>query len=962
MTYSSDDIIRNSPQWKGARIQRMKVKKSKIKEESELENAHEKEMLRTIKQVFLAKFGLPEDDPGVQDLLSSIKGLGNDAIKKMYREYTGVEEPVTEEKWEKVMIEIKDENLRRRGVATSGTSELLMERIEIINKAIDKIPKLRTLLLTSTNCPISDEQVTRLDECIRVLAKLTKIDSEKLVWDNDYDTCLVVGDTQMGKTSTFLLLCILTMEMSRLMDDPLDLAIIISSRNTEHRTQLINASEEITRWTGPSMFRVISDGYHDLKLREISHYVHSMNRCWNRKEIPVLIVKKNTSVLGALTSLLESPDLKGKKALLIQDECDEAAVIQREGGKSKAMAHGIHGAISKIRELIPGPYVGFTATEGAVMMMSTESKLFPKRILILSPGVKYRGAEYFILQTPKSMNRDAIGIQQPIIKSTARKWLNRKNRPYCIKQYVADYIVATTAKRTLHGENIVSKGLINASHLQEIHQLLERIIHLELRDIRIALTNLYTNGTWSDKEEIKVLFENAIESQKKRFAHFDIEESIDYYSEDFIESCIETARITSPYILNEKTEEPWNEDCSNVIVIAGQLAGRAQVYRGLTGFFIPLDPVVNKADTTFQAYGRITRYADEEIDLPFMFQVMLPSYRSKIQKMAQNKVMSRTQGNIFDLANVDMRVNFYDYMLPINCRLTGLSRSGKATSANLAELATTRPIHDRVKIRKYKSEVRMETKNSDDGLYQILQLLRRKNYGGTKIAPLNRGIVFYDCEHEVLSEIAKLCSDPHATTYLEMTRELHSEKKQILNICFTLSGKSNHPEDSYNERITELVKELDWPYDNAFYRRRSVLEEENTQYPLIDAEGCIKVKELRSSYLGYGENKDLGHDLNLDCGSENKLGTREEGESSLFTFGRYALTLGHASNKDSELIKGDKPILICGVIPDSLALAQHAWRNNEVEQNASNIRKGIGNDLSMTSERWTGYRLVEGGQ
>ena len=63
----------------------------------------------------------------------------------------------------------------------------------------------------------------------------------------------------------------------------------------------------------------------------------------------------------------------------------------------------------------------------------------------------------------------------------------------------------------------------------------------------------------------------------------------------------------------------------------------------------------------------------------------------------------------------------------------------------------------------------------------------------------------------------------------------------------------------------------------------------------------------------------------------------------------------------SEVIAGEKPVLICGVIPDRLALAQHAWRNNEVEQNASNIRKGIMNDSNLSRKRWTGHRLVEEG-
>ena len=44
-------------------------------------------MLNTIKEVFLVN-GFTEDDPDVQNLLSGINGLGSDAIKKMYREFT----------------------------------------------------------------------------------------------------------------------------------------------------------------------------------------------------------------------------------------------------------------------------------------------------------------------------------------------------------------------------------------------------------------------------------------------------------------------------------------------------------------------------------------------------------------------------------------------------------------------------------------------------------------------------------------------------------------------------------------------------------------------------------------------------------------------------------------------------------------------------------------------------------
>ena len=71
--------------------------------------------------------------------------------------------------------------------------------------------------------------------------------------------------------------------------------------------------------------------------------------------------------------------------------------------------------------------------------------------------------------------------------------------------------------------------------------------------------------------------------------------------------------------------------------------------------------------------------------------------------------------------------------------------------------------------------------------------------------------------------------------------------------------------------------------------------------------------------------------------SGGRTGGRLEGDPSLFTFGIYKLTIDGASKHDARVVE-ESTALMCGVVPDELAIAQRSVVNEEVVQNQRDAR------------------------
>ena len=307
--------------------------------------------------------------------------------------------------------------------------------------------------------------------------------------------------------------------------------------------------------------------------------------------------------------------MQGKKGLLLQDEADEACSRSKRWENPKVSRRRSSWKGFGDKGQTCGPYVGFTATENAIMMMPTGSSRL-KRIVMLTPGAAYRGPDYWLLQTPSEMNRPVTDIQQPVTADDANLW--QANPPDSIGQFVMDYVVATSAKRLLHGNDIISKALMNISMRKDIHSAVSHSIIQILHRISDAVNHYASEQEWI--EHIARWWREANKSQVKRFEHFGI--NCDYRQdpelfEEFLALCMETSQITRPFVLNEATDTDWDDEMNDVIVCAGAKAGRAIVFKGLTGIYMPLDPVVNAEDTNLQRL-RQCGYRSPITDLPFM--------------------------------------------------------------------------------------------------------------------------------------------------------------------------------------------------------------------------------------------------------------------------------------------------------------------------------------------------------
>lgn len=872
----------------------------------------------------------------------SLDDKSDEEIESIYDHFSQriIENDIDDDQRLQLGQEVRDESLRRHGLAIAGTSQQMLQRISYINLGIDKLG-IRDELLQSAGCPVPAEQPKRLDEAIRLLAKVTILnEDQELIWDEIYDAALAIGDMQMGKTATFLLLAILALEMSSLILPKLDIVVIVSGRPKEPRTQTIDAARVLSQWDGNTQFEVVSGRYSDLSKSTISSHLIGIERCWREGRTPVLIVKKDSNVLNCLIQLLDLPPMQGKKGLLLQDEADEASVVQKAGKTLVEYDEGVHGKVSEIRVRLSGPYVGFTATENAIMMMPTGSSLFAKRIVMLTPGAAYKGPDYWLLQTPSCMNRDVWDIQQPVTADDVHTW--RTDFPDSIGQFVMDHVIASATKRFVHGEGVISKALMNISMRKDVHGVVSESVRRILRRISLSIEHFSTSGEWPDADVAR-WWRKAVISQRTRLKHFDMDHNLwrdESSVNGLITLCLEVSQVTEPYILNEATDSDWDESMNNVIIIAGAKAGRAVVFKGLTGIFIPLDPAVNAEDTNLQRL-RQCGYRCPIKDLPFMWQAMLPAYRSDMSKMVQTRMLQRTLLREYDMSNADMTVNPVDRILPSRCALTGASRSGRAITGNHGGTATTRPVRDRVRVTCDGNDVTMITNHSDDDLIELLSLLINHS-DRVQIAQLERGLVFMNVNPQMLGEIAKLCADPDAIAYLTLQMDLHRENSNELNICFRLRkpNPAGMPPlaDQFSGQVVSILRELGWPYETAFCNRRAIKLDENGN-PLVDEQGCIKVTQLVGSYLGYGDNSDEGHDLALDgMASGGRTGGRLEGDPSLFTFGIYKLTIDGASKHDARVVEGNLPLLMCGVVPDELAIAQRSVVNEEVVQNQRDAR------------------------
>jgi hypothetical protein len=112
-----------------------------------------------------------------------------------------------------------------------------------------------------------------------------------------------------------------------------------------------------------------------------------------------MVVMKNHSHLAALEQLLQTANLDGLTALVLDDEADQAGLDTRPGTGNPSTTYR---RIRDVRAQLPRhTYLQYTATPQAPLLISLTDMLSPEFAAVLEPGERYTGGRTFFVERPQ---------------------------------------------------------------------------------------------------------------------------------------------------------------------------------------------------------------------------------------------------------------------------------------------------------------------------------------------------------------------------------------------------------------------------------------------------------------------------------------------------------------------------------------------------------------------------------
>lgn len=172
------------------------------------------------------------------------------------------------------------------------------------------------------------------------------------------------------------------------------------------------------------------------------------------EDIPVILATlKRPDRLGQINDILERSDLSNVKAMIIDDEGDQASLNCVKEKDSEASA--TYAQIRRMKDALGDPlYYSVTATPQANIFLNELSVLRPSSIKLLYPAEGYCGAELFHINE----NR----IISPIEEDTS-EYLELGTSPDSLKESVAEFMLASVL--------YLRKGVRRSDMIVHIHQL-----------------------------------------------------------------------------------------------------------------------------------------------------------------------------------------------------------------------------------------------------------------------------------------------------------------------------------------------------------------------------------------------------------------------------------------------------------------------------------------------------------
>lgn len=302
----------------------------------------------------------------------------------------------------------------------------------------------------------------------------------------------------------------------------------------------------------------------------------------------VLVIKKNSSILGNLIKWIKSNNLNLETLplLLIDDEADQASINTRKEDSDVTAIN------RKIRELLAlfkkNSYIGYTATPFANIFIDPENRddmlgdeLFPRDFIIsLDPPSNYVGSKRIFAEDADLDIVREISDYGDLLPLRHKIDNDPPELPSSLRLAIRVFILSRAA-RLLRGQNTHNSMLVNVSRFTGVQSRVASLIYEYLLEIRNAIWNNYALSFEAAVENTQML--SIFRTWEDEFS--DTEFAWSEYQNKLKDA---VSPITVIEVNSSRNSEPLDYSMEkfpngrNVIAIGGLSLSRGLTLEGLT--------------------------------------------------------------------------------------------------------------------------------------------------------------------------------------------------------------------------------------------------------------------------------------------------------------------------------------------------------------------------------------------
>ncbi len=448
--------------------------------------------------------------------------------------------------------------------------------------------------IDSTN-NINDVGNRIIDETYRILEMCGNPNEE-----TNFDTGLVIGYVQSGKTLSFTALSALAN------DNQYQIIIIIAGTSTPLSEQSYERMKKDLRvesrfdrkWT-----IIKNAGTHEdrdtieMKLEQWADPTFPNEDC----STLLLTVMKNGNRLRNLTSILKGISLSGVPTLIIDDESDQASLNTRarENARSgsdvnEGEVSTIYRRINELRSIFPHhTFLQYTATPQANLFVNIMERISPNFIKLLTPGNGYTGGNVFFIQNPNLIRR-IPNIEIPTNHNPIHE--PPESLLYALKVFFIGVVAGQIKKDQRNRSMMVHPSRLTNS---------QNIFFNWIRNATESWKRLLESNDIDEKNELLREFYEAY-----RDVNLTVGKDLPTFEEltgNRLIHAIKNTRIIEVNASRGRTPEIRWSDFYPHILIGGQAMDRGFTVEGLTVTYMPRSIATGQVDTTLQR-GRFFGY------------------------------------------------------------------------------------------------------------------------------------------------------------------------------------------------------------------------------------------------------------------------------------------------------------------------------------------------------------------